>query len=113
MADWHYTFPVFPLLRGIQEQCLQREPEAQSMGRQGQGRESPVVLSFLRVGLGAKAAVLSLCIGAEALVGDSKRPLLYVELETSSSRGSCWGTAECGVRPFPGYSSRPSSGAGP
>lgn len=71
------------------------------MGRQGQGWESPVVLSFLRVGLGAKAVVLTLCIGVEVLVGNSKGPLLDVELETSSPRG-CYGrTAETGVRAFP------------
>jgi hypothetical protein len=60
-----------------------------------------VVLGFLRVGLGAKAAMLTLCAGAKALAGDSKGPLLNVELETSSSRGCCMRAANAGVRPFP------------
>lgn len=48
-----------------------------------------MVLGFLRVGLGAEATVLALRGGAEALAGDSKGPLLNVELETTSPRGCC------------------------
>ena len=60
-----------------------------------------MVLGFLRAGLGTEATVLPLCIGAEVLVGDSKGPLLDVELETSSPRGCCGRTAEIGIRSFP------------
>lgn len=60
-----------------------------------------MVLGFLRAGLGTEATVLTLCIGAEVLVGDSKGSLLDVELETSSPRGCCGRTTETGVRSFP------------
>lgn len=51
-----------------------------------------MALGFLRVGLGAEAAVLALCTGAKALAGDSKGSLLNVKLETPCSGGRCKAT---------------------
>lgn len=92
-----------PILEGQTEAQRGAQPAsglyAQQKERAGTGSRgwpSPVVLGFLRVGLGAEAAVLALRGGAEALTGDSKGPFLNVELETTSPRGCCEGRKSWG-----------------